>query len=580
MECFLYSHDKRHDPIPLSHSKKTTLGRGPSTKIGDKKCSRKQVELEADCEKQEVHIRQLGVNPSTVGDVKLEKDENYTLGPGGTFCLVFQSYKYHVHFTPISKQEEATPSSCTDGGARPANKKRKISSAEREEESDQLGPAKKRGKISSAEREEESEQSGPILKYFHKSPRRSPRKHAGTPDTDEEKQEYPAVETIRGSPCAKDEWLTYGGALLVFSKAGLRSSNKIAGFDLDGTLIDTKSGRVFATGPNDWKLKFGQIASKLKSLDESGYKVLIFTNQHGIGKKATETDFRAKVTAISEQIGIPIQLLASTSGIKYRKPCLGMWEYLSEKGNSDIKIELKCSFFVGDAAGRPKGWSPGRKKDFACSDRQFAINVGIKFFTPEEYFLGKRKAPFNLGPFDPRQCLSCTQLLDPPSAKTVLGRQEVIVMVGYPGSGKSTFAKKHLIPKGYSSISRDTLGSWQKCVQVAEEMLKKGKSVVIDNTSPDIESRSRYVAVAQKAGVESRCFLFDLSVEQARHNNAFRELKGGPEKKNIPKQVFFSYRSKFEKPQVKEGFSQIVTVNFIGDFESQDDGDLYLKFLC
>ncbi|MES1902862.1 MAG: hypothetical protein MHPSP_002062, partial [Paramarteilia canceri] len=48
-------------------------------------------------------------------------------------------------------------------------------------------------------------------------------------------------------------------------------------------------------------------------------------------------------------------------------------------------IDMKNSFYVGDAA--------GRKKDFACSDLLFAQNLAIKFHTPEEYFLDDKNQP-------------------------------------------------------------------------------------------------------------------------------------------------------------------------------------------
>lgn len=45
------------------------------------------------------------------------------------------------------------------------------------------------------------------------------------------------------------------------------------------------------------------------------------------------------------------------------------------------EIDLENSLFVGDAAGRLA--SKGRRKDHSNTDLQFALNVGIRFITPE-----------------------------------------------------------------------------------------------------------------------------------------------------------------------------------------------------
>lgn len=69
--------------------------------------------------------------------------------------------------------------------------------------------------------------------------------------------------------------------------------------------------------------------------------------------------------------------LAATHSDKYRKPAQGSWEYFLANHVKDDKLNMKKSFYCGDAAGRPK--EGDRKKDFSDTDRKFAINVGLPF---------------------------------------------------------------------------------------------------------------------------------------------------------------------------------------------------------
>lgn len=97
----------------------------------------------------------------------------------------------------------------------------------------------------------------------------------------------------------------------------------------------------------------------------------------------------------------------------------------------------------------------------------------------------------------------------------------MIIMVGSPGSGKSYFASNILACHGRMKIiSRDTLGTWQKCVSEAKEYLNKYTvGVVIDNTNPDVESRKRFIDIAKSMNIPCRVLLMNVSKEHARHNN-------------------------------------------------------------
>lgn len=380
--------------------------------------------------------------------------------------------------------------------------------------------------------------------------------------------------------------------VLIFNSDGLEHKRKIAAFDLDGTLITTKSGKVFPVNSHDWRILLPQCEARLRSLIGEGYKLVIITNQRGLAKgHSHEADFKAKVEYVLKKLDVPGQVYVSVGHGFYRKPAPGIWHHLEAEGNGGVPIKLEESFYVGDAAGRPANWEPKRKKDFSCSDRLFALNIGITFYTPEEFFLKRPAAKFELPAFDPRH------VPDLPLAEIVAttvpnrskffngddlpaGHTEVVVLVGYPASGKSHFAKEYLVSKHYSHINRDTLKSWQKCVEECKKALEHGRSAVIDNTNPDPESRKRFIEIAKKCGYECRCFVFDCSLERAKHNNQFREikLKGQPHV-SVTDMVLYSHRSKFKEPCLSEGFSEIVKINFVPKFEMPEDEKLYRCFL-
>lgn len=97
-------------------------------------------------------------------------------------------------------------------------------------------------------------------------------------------------------------------------------------------------------------------------------------------------------------------------------------------------------------------------------------------------------------------------------------------MVGSPGSGKTFFSKTYLESSGYVHVNRDTLKTWQKCVKLAQQSVSKKISVVVDNTSPDKESRARYINIGKELNVPVRAFWMNVSLDHAKHNNTVSEV--------------------------------------------------------
>lgn len=167
----------------------------------------------------------------------------------------------------------------------------------------------------------------------------------------------------------KNFWLYLPGKDYIY-KSGF------ACFDLDWTLVRPSRGK-FPSNATDNVIMANRIPI-LKELQIKGYNLVIFTNQKLTPRDTTESKINRMNDVISKfkMNGIDLLIFMSAADDKYRKPNIGMWEYLVLlfKGN----IDKNYTFYCGDAAGRPN--------DFSSSDLDFANAIGIKFFTPEELF--------------------------------------------------------------------------------------------------------------------------------------------------------------------------------------------------
>lgn len=538
-DCFLRPASSRHPDITLPDNTPVDLGRGPLTKVKDSRCSRNQLKLTADYSQFRVKVEQVGANASTVKGSELGKGGNDYLGHDESLELLKGEYGYTVLFNP-------KPPKLNGSGKK--EKKRKMS------DDQDVSNGSKRTKVE--------------VDSGHCSKRRKGLWKLGGEGkvmTHKDGKEWKEAEE---------------GKLLVMTCDDCEPREKIAAYDIDGTIITTQSGKVFPVDANDWRLLYSEVPGKLKSLYSSGYKIVFITNQAGIAKgKVKVEDFKTKVERIQKKVGIPLQVFISTADQGYfRKPRMGIWEWLETHGNGDVSIDMSTSFYCGDAAGREKDWTLGKKKDFSCSDRLLAVNLGFDFQTPEQHFLGKKPTTkFILPDFDPRS-YKPLPLLEPTNARITSGTQEMIVMVGIQGSGKSFVSTNILKPEGYVVASNDQLGGREKTMKVAEQELGRGNSVVVDNTHVDKEARKKFLDIARKMNIPVRCFLMNTSHGQARHNNLFRELTD-PSHTRIKEMLINVFRTKFQPPELDEGFVEIVKVNCVPKFNSDREKDLYSIYL-
>jgi len=132
---------------------------------------------------------------------------------------------------------------------------------------------------------------------------------------------------------------------------------------------------------------------------------------------------------------------------------------------------------------------------------------------------------------------------------------ELVIFVGLPGSGKSTYYQEHYAAT-HVHVSKDLMPSArdreQRQRMQIEQALAAGKSVVVDNTNPTIEGRATLIEIGKRHGARLVACWFDVDVRVCIMRNRSREGRA-----RVPEVAIFTTRKKLVAPSVEEGFDEV-----------------------
>ena len=132
---------------------------------------------------------------------------------------------------------------------------------------------------------------------------------------------------------------------------------------------------------------------------------------------------------------------------------------------------------------------------------------------------------------------------------------ECAILIGLPGSGKSTFYRERLATT-HELVSKDLLPNVRQRQDRQELLiraaLERGAAVAVDNTNVSLAERAAIIRIARERQARIVGYYIEATTREAVARNEGREGKA-----RVPKVAIFTCAKRLVPPSLEEGFDEL-----------------------